>query len=381
MHSIPKRFHFLDVWRGLAALAVICFHWMHFWIGITGTRHNVSTSWIPFYHDGLFVFYNYGFYGVDFFFTLSGFVFYWKYAESISRKEITPGKFFLLRFSRLYPLHILTLLIVAALQYLYFHQHSSYFVFQWNDLYHFFLNVTFTNMSGLEKGPSFNGPIWSITVETRLYLIFFCLCFLGVMKKRFLFLIALVGVGLSLPPVGLVQGGSLWSFFIGGLVFYGYRWTVENGKLRTLLIAALLILPVFTVFVVAEMYSNFYSMSIQKYFDDSSSWGQLVVGKGLIKVLVTGVLFPAIIYVFALLDTLPNKIGPRISFIGNMSYSSYLIHFPLQIVFVLLLGHDLRIYSLSGTFLIFFFVLMLLSLASYKYFETPVQNAIRRKFL
>ena len=66
---------------------------------------------------------------------------------------------------------------------------------------------------------------------------------------------------------------------------------------------------------------------------------------------------------------------------GNMSYSSYLLHFPLQIAFVLLFGNDLRLYSLPATFLVFFFVLIVLSLASHKYFERPVQNAIRRKFL
>lgn len=194
-------------------------------------------------------------------------------------------------------------------------------------------------------------------------------------------LIALVGVGLSFPSVILTQGSSLWSFFTGGLVFYGYRWTVENGKSRLFFAVFFLLLPVFVVLVVAEMHSNFYSMLLQKYFDDSFPWSQIKVGKGLIKMLVVGVLFPATIYTFALIDTLPNKIGPRISFIGNMSYSSYLIHFPLQITFVLLLGNDPRLYSLTATFLIFFFVLIALSLASYKYFELPMQNAIRRKFL
>ena len=385
MLSIPKRFHFLDVLRGLAALTVVCFHWNHFWIGVMGREHVMPHSWAPFYKE-LFVFYGYGAFGVDFFFTLSGFVFYWKYGQSISRGEITPGKFFLLRFSRLYPLHILTLIIVAILQYLYFQRYSNYFIYQLNDFYHFALNSIFANMSGLEEGPSFNGPTWSISIESQLYLLFFCLCLFGVMKKRYLILIALIGVGLSLPPFMLFHGGGLWSFFIGGLVFYGYQWTVENGKFKLLLTIFLLMLPVLIVLVVAEMHSNFYFTLLQKYFGDSLPWDHLKPGKGLTayflrKIVVTGVLFPMIIYTFALIDTRPNKIGPRISFIGNMSYSSYLWHFPLQMVFVLLLGNDLLFYSLPATFLVFFFVLVALSLASHRYFEIPVQNAIRRKFL
>lgn len=332
------------------------------------------------------MFYDYGAFGVDFFFTLSGFVFYWKYSQSISRKEITPGKFFLFRLSRLYPLHILTLIVVAVLQYLYFQRYSHYFIYQLNDFYHFFLNSIFANMSGLEKGPSFNGPTWSISIEIQLYLIFFCLCFFGAMKKRYMVLIGLLGAYLSFPPLMLFHGGGLWSFFIGGLVFYGYQWTVDNGKLKLFLTAGLLILPVVIVLLVAEIYSNFYFTLLQNYFGNSLPWDQLGTGKGLTayilrKIVITGVLFPVIIYTFALVDTRPNKIGPRISFIGNMSYSSYLLHFPLQIAFVLLFGNDLLLYSLPATFLVFFFILVVLSLASYKYFEAPVQNAIRRKFL
>ena len=385
MYSIPKRFHFLDVLRGLAALTVVCYHWNHFWISIMGGQSVPPKFWIPFYKQ-LFVFYDYGAFGVDFFFTLSGFVFYWKYSQAISRQEITPVKFFLLRLSRLYPLHILMLLIVAVLQYLYFQRYSNFFIYQLNDLYHFALNFIFANMSGLERGPSFNGPTWSISIEMQLYLIFFCLCFFGATKKRYLVLMALMGAGLSLPPLMLYHGAGLWSFFVGGLVFYGYQWTIENGKIKSLLTAFLLILPILIVLLVVEIRSNFYFTFLQSFFGDSLPWDQLELGKGLTayalrKMVITGVLFPAIIYTFALLDTLPNNVGLRISFIGNMSYSSYLLHFPLQIVFILLLGDDILLYSLPSIFLIFFFVLVVLSLASYKYFELPMQNAIRRKFL
>lgn len=385
MHSIPKRFHFLDASRGFAALAVVCFHWIHFWIGATDAKSGTPVSWFPFY-DELFVFYNYGEFGVYFFFTLSGFVFYWKYGQSVSSKEIKPKTFFLLRFSRLYPLYVLTLILVAGLQYLYFQRHSNYFIYQFNDLYHFFLSASFANMSGLERGSSFNGPAWSISIEVQLYLLFFCLCFFGVKKKRYMALIVLLGGGLSLFPATFFHGGGLWSFFIGGLVFYGYQWTVKNGKSQSLLTIFLLILPVLTVLLVAEIYSNFYFTLLQKYFGDSLSWDFLQFGKGrtpyfLGKMIVTGVFFPMIVYTFALIDTRANQIGSRIAFIGNMGYSSYLLHFPLQIAFVLLLGNDLRLYSLPATFLTFFFVLVILSLVSYEYFERPVQNAIRRKFL
>jgi len=385
MYSIPKRFHFLDVLRGLASLTVVCYHWNHFWVSVMGAQYTAPSSWMPFYKE-LFVFYNYGAFGVDFFFTLSGFVFYWKYSQRISRKEITPIKFFLLRLSRLYPLHVLTLLVVATLQYLYFQRYSNYFIYQLNDLYHFFLNSVFANRSGLENGYSFNGPTWSISIEMQLYLLFFCLCFFSVMKKRYMFLIAVLGAVLSLPSLMSLHGAGLWAFFIGGLVFYGYQWIVERKKLKLFLAIFLLITPILCVLAVTEIHLNFYFTWLQKYFGDSLPWDRLEFGKGmsayiLRKMVITGILFPAIIFTFALIDTQSYKIGSRLSFIGNMSYSSYLLHFPLQIAFVLIFGNDLLLYSLPATFLVFFFVLVALSLASYTYFERPIQNAIRHKFL
>ena len=175
-------------------------------------------------------------------------------------------------------------------------------------------------------------------------------------------------------------------FFHRGLVFHGYQWTVTKGNFKRLLAVSLLILPILTIWVVVEIRSNTYFTFLQSVFGDSLPWDQLKPGKGLTayvlrKMVVTGALFPVIIYTFALLDTLPNQIGPRVSFIGSLSYSSYLLHFPLQITFILLFGNSLLFYSLPATFLVFFFVLVVLSLASYKYFEAPIQNAIRRKFL
>jgi hypothetical protein len=161
---------------------------------------------------------------------------------------------------------------------------------------------------------------------------------------------------------------------------------VEKGKWEFLYKASLFILPVLITLVVAEIYFNFFFTFLNKYFGDSLPWDQLKHGPGLTayilrKMLITGVLFPVIIFTFAHVDTRPNTIGPRVSFVGNLSYSSYLLHFPLQMAFVLLFGNDLLLYSLPATFLMFFLVLVILSLASYKYFEAPVQSAIRRKFL
>lgn len=105
------------------------------------------------------LFYDYGYYGVQVFWCISGFIFFWKYKTAIADKIVNVKNFFILRFSRLYPLHLATLLLIALLQLIYFSQKNFYFVYQHNDYIHFFLQLFLASNWGVEKGPSFNGPI------------------------------------------------------------------------------------------------------------------------------------------------------------------------------------------------------------------------------
>ncbi len=347
-----------------------------------GMNSVISGDWPPFYNV-LFVFYNAGAFGVDFFFNLSGFIFYWKYADKVFRKEVSSKEFFILRFSRLYPLHALTLVLVAIMQYLYFQRYSDFFIFKFNDAYHFLLNVLLIPSPGnfllvlshgLEQEMSFNAPVWSVSIEAFLYLVFFCLCISGIIKARYMFLIALFGASLGLHDFwhSYPLGRWVFLFFVGGLTFYGYRWIIRNGKAVNFLKGFITILPVLAVFAVMEIYYNWFYTTFQV-----GVTGVLVIR----TIFYGGLLFPVMLFTFALLDSRENRIGAKLSFMGNISYSSYLLHFPLQLFFILLIGNDPWLYAKHSIFLAYFFVLISLSLGSYKYFEMPTQNAIRRKYL
>jgi len=347
-----------------------------------GMNNVIPSDWPPFYNI-FFVFYHAGAFGVDFFFNLSGFIFYWKYADKVFRKEVSPQEFFILRFSRLYPLHALTLVLVAIMQYLCFQRYSDFFIFKFNDAYHFLLNVLLIPnpgnflpalSHGLEQELSFNAPVWSVSIEALLYLVFFGLCISGITKARYIFLIALFGASLGLQDFwsSYPLGRWVFSFFIGGLTFYGYRWIIRNGKAGSFLKGFILILPVLTVFTVLEIYYNWFYATFQ-----GGVTGTLVIR----KIFYSGLFFPVMLFTFALLDSRENRIGAKLSFMGNISYSSYLLHFPLQLFFVLLIGNNPWLYAKYSIFLAYFFILISLSLGSHKYFEMPIQNAIRRKFL
>ena len=71
---MPRHLYSLDVARGIAALSVVLWHWSHFSDGGGSGVENASNEG-PLY--GLFfLFYERGALAVDFFFSLSGFVFF-----------------------------------------------------------------------------------------------------------------------------------------------------------------------------------------------------------------------------------------------------------------------------------------------------------------
>ena len=95
------------------------------------------------------------------------------------------------------------------------------------------------------------------------------------------------------------------------------------------------------------------------------------------------ILFPLTICSLVLIEINKGDFLKPISWIGNITYSSYLLHFPLQLVFVLgvsfgILNFDF--YFNSSYLLVFFVLLISLSYITFIGFERPVQNFIRNKY-
>src|SRR5256885_5143960 len=152
MRRQTGRFYLLDALRGLAALSIVLWHWQHFF-----PAESFRPERQPLY-PLLVLFYSNGSRAVDLFFCLSGFIFFWLYAEKISSARISGCEFFMLRFSRLYPLHVATLIFVAAAQFIRWHATGSFFVYPQNDAYHFLLHSALASSIGLQRGDSVNRP-------------------------------------------------------------------------------------------------------------------------------------------------------------------------------------------------------------------------------
>ena len=354
MRQQRGRFYLLDALRGLAALSIVLWHWQHFF-----PAESFRPERQPLY-PLLVLFYSNGSRAVDLFFCLSGFIFFWLYAEKISSARISGREFFMLRFSRLYPLHAATLIFVAAAQFIRWHATGSFFVYPENDAYHFLLHSALASSIGLERGDSFNGPAWSISVEAFLYLLFFLSCRVAMPRWPFCFVAILAGLALDqvYPPIG----HGLVSFFAGGGMYLAYR-RISERRLP-------LAIPCVALAALA------WGVTL------AQAWFGLFEPSTAIRSLWTVfLLFPLTVLALALAETQRGTLGRRLSFLGDISYSSYLIQFPLQLVFVgaaALIGVSSEHFYSPAMMALFFLVLIALSLASSRYFERPVQQWIRQ---
>ena len=101
----------IDGLRGAAALFVLVYHYVHFFMaGADRRRMENYLDFVP-AADVLHPLYRYGFMAVQVFWLISGFVFAHVYRD----RRVGGQSFFINRLARLYPLHLLTLLVVGAL--------------------------------------------------------------------------------------------------------------------------------------------------------------------------------------------------------------------------------------------------------------------------
>ncbi len=380
----PRRFYSLDALRGVAALEVVVYHWQLFFRDLRAAG-KPGADYLPLW--GLLnPVYDEGRRAVDLFFSLSGFIFFWLYAEEIKSRRVGGREFAALRFSRLYPLHLATLLLVALQFHFLAGRAGPLFEKQFNDGRHFVLQLFMASSWGFERGFSFNGPIWSVSVEVLLYIVFYFLCLAG--WVRWWQLIPLAGVGFLLLKHGVENlGRGLFSFFLGGLAFHAFvairkrgAPAVWRGTPAVFLVALWVCIPLNAHYQAA--YEAYRRLGGPAHL---SVAGKDLLGAGILEFTTISqelLLFPLTILALALWETSAGSLGKWFSLLGDISYSSYLLHYPLQIfVFAtaLGLGFDRSLFSSPWILLLFMGGLVAIAWLSYEFFERPAQSWIRRR--
>jgi peptidoglycan/LPS O-acetylase OafA/YrhL len=381
-----KRLYSLDALRGVAALSVVIWYWQHFY-AMTGTW---QASWDraaqPFF-ELLKPFYLVGWAAVDLFFALSGFVFFWLYSQAISAGQVKAWRFALLRFSRLYPLHFLTLLLILLLQTAFHSSTGAYFIFPSGDWGRFAAQLFMLQQwAPPSVDQTFNGPAWTVSIEAGLYVLFFGMCRLGFSGVKSAFAVALAGILLLEWNEFIARG--LMGFFLGGIAYFAVERIRQSRRAKqiTYALCALAAL-LWSVAVFEPLYSPLHNAAYWAAGHISDDVGELYIGYSddIFQVLYVFGIIPVSVVALALSEAALQRRGlsevyRQVSKLGDISFSTYMLHFPLQTACALLalhFGFTTKLFENGWTMIGFYAVLIALGALSYNFYEKPVQRLIR----
>ncbi len=311
---------------------------------------------------------------VDFFLVLSGFILASRYLYGA---PVSFGQFLVARLARLYPLHLATLLLFAALCLLRFRSLPDYAD---GTAETFVGHLLLMQNVGLHTSElTWNAPSWSISVELWVNLAFFFLvsrrtptwALLVTSCVGFALLAAQAGtLATSLPNIfglvnlGLVRGAS--SFLLGivayrtylRLVPYRDHRIVQGWSLRLPALAAALALMLV-------------SRPDHRDLDFAAPW-----------------IFFLCIVLFAFDSPRWANLMHRCSYLGIISYSIYLMHYPIYFAlrylreFAAGTAADAMwvtvLHDTTGGFLLYAGLVLGVSHLTYRYFELPSRTTVRK---
>ncbi|MDR2795176.1 MAG: acyltransferase [Spirochaetaceae bacterium] len=353
-----QRYEALGGLRGTAAVIVaFIWHYQHF-----------KPESFPF-SGILYLPYAYGWVMVELFFMLSGFIFFNKYGKEISEHSLSKRDFFILRFSRLYPLHWLTLFIVITVKFvLKRYTGSAFFVYHNNNIFFFLQNILCIQNGWLQTDFSFNGPAWSISVEIMMYIVFYTLFYhVRNGKTSLIACLFLIYTGLMMYTSGWNKpvfndqiGVGLMCFFIGCVTGKLLNYCKTNIKLERLIICAS-IFVILALSVIVMVYRHEYLIFMGIFL-----------------------FFPAALIVSLRIRIISSILSLKpLLYLGEISYSIYLMHFPIQLIIITIaIIFDLKINYSSGIFFFIFILTVITASHIVHYcFEKPVQNFIRNRLM
>jgi peptidoglycan/LPS O-acetylase OafA/YrhL len=292
------------------------------------------------------------------FWAISGFIFFWKYAEPIHNRAISGPRFFAWRFSRLYPLHVLTLFAVIVLQTVYCRMHGDHFYFALGSPSELGLQLTMASRWFNESAVNFNGPIWTVSVEVLVYALFFFVAARWRLNGNVALAASIAAyAGMATPLDGFVHYPLLCSalFFAGG---YAYSVVSRLTPMASRIVFWAALATAATVFYVFLT-------------QDGTPRPKLAFAV-------------AAVFVFALMDkALPFNLT-RLAKLGDLTFGSYLWQFPLQIVFVLIAdacGFGRDVFCSPVPMAAWLGTTFLFAAVSHRLIEIPAQRAIRNTYV
>lgn len=335
----------LDALRGLAACGVAFFS--HF--NILSGKSGGPLAGVP----GLSWLYVYGHTLVDLFFVLSGFVICHVYLSRDEGLQL-PGwrRFFGARIARIYPLHLATLCLTAAL-------FAIPVVWEMKsnlpyDVWHFVLNLLLLQRSGLESYHSFNLSAWSLTAEFIAYILFFLAIRIRARRSSVFaafILMAVAAYGAGILNIYVTRG--IVGFFSGCLLWW-YWPHVRKIQPATLVVVLLV------GWILAFQFMQ----------------------RGFSVYMIAGLLIWPALVALAFEPRAGRILSQRwLLWLGDLSFGIYLLHFPVYLLRAVILGPDpLPPSTWLAANLVSIAIVLAAAHVTYRWFELPSRTAVRRWF-
>ncbi|MGJ0482057.1 acyltransferase family protein [Pantoea agglomerans] len=344
-----KRLAGLDGLRGILALGVALSHsYSHF------------TGW----RTGYDIFHNPD-YAVDIFFILSGIVLYHSYKSKVVPGGISGMEFFVIRIFRLYPLHIIAVVLVPIAL---FFSTGTFFpewmgsITPWNLVG----DLTLTNSIGIGFIPKTNVPSWSISVELFAGTLVLLTAF---MHRSLPWLTAALGVALSLYLKIDIKGAS-----------YAAVPFLSDGVIRCILCVSLGI----CAYQVTMRYSDWirHNNRVVAALIFITFMLTLIILFGM-NISLPAYLFitPVVALAIASMPHIESDCrtfleSEKLVFLGHISFSLYLIHTPVVYSMLWLKGESFDANIIYATIAVS--IAAGLSVLSLKYIELPCYDYGKR---
>ena len=293
--------------RGIAAWYVVMFH----------TRTALHATLPPW----AMMIANKGYLAVDLFFILSGFVLWHTYGERLRGTGLAgAGRFWRRRVARIWPLHMAVLGVFVMLAAVLAITGRDTSMYPWRELP---LHILLVQNWGLTPALSWNDPAWSISSEMGAYIAFPLVVALAPWSR--------MRTG-TLVAIGSLLLGAVWLYFaVQGVGKLGYE-VARLGLARCLL-------EFWLGNVLRLLWQRW------RHIPDiaTAGWAAMVVlieGGVILHLPETSYIpagFAALIFALALeTGGLARMLGSRVlTYLGEISYSTYLVHFLLFVLFKL----------------------------------------------
>jgi peptidoglycan/LPS O-acetylase OafA/YrhL len=275
--------------------------------------------------------------------------------------------YFVKRIAHIYPLHIITICVTALLFFGFYLTTGTYgFIYKYNDFYDFLLNVLLLQQVAPHQGYSFNAPSWTISTQIFVNVVFGILLFWRLQHGAVILSIV------AISSIYLFSISGKWSTEVSGLV--------DPSLVRT-----------FAGFFVGILSFRIGSLKTRT----SEMIAAVTISFGLATI-IGAMMLPRGESAGSILEVVATLVGapllvfgcvwsPRIevlgaswlgTWLGKISYSLYIWHFPVACCFVLF-GVPALISGIP-LFTIYTSAVLVAATLSHYYIEWPARMKILR---